>query len=423
MSMMGTAVSGMLADSNWLSTISQNVSNANTTGYKTAETDFAAVVDAVGSTTSAGGGVTTSVISLNSLQGDDVGTSTDTNLAISGDGYFVVSDSSGDLFLTRNGSFTTDSSGNLVNSAGYYLMGYNVQDGSAAGASNSLAGMTKVNVTASGDKATATTSGTLSVNLDADATAVTATADLPSANATTSTYTSETSIVTYDDLGGSQTVNVYYTKTGANTWEVDAYNAADATDGGFPYSSGPIATATLNFDSTTGALSSVTENGTTNTTGTFTFTVPTGQSMTLNMSSTTQLESAFSVNASTVNGNAPSSLTGISFSSTGTLSFEYSNGETSAAYDIPLATVASEDSLTSITGGVYEANEKSGTVRVGTAGSAGLGTIASSELEDSTVDLATELTQMIEAQSSYQANSKVFQTGSDILDILNNLKS
>ena len=154
-----------------------------------------------------------------------------------------------------------------------------------------------------------------------------------------------------------------------------------------------------------------------------TFTVPNGQSMSLNLGQTTQLASSFAVNASTANGNAPSSLTGVTISSDGTLDFEYSNGVSSPGYEIPLATVASEDNLTAVNGNAYQANQNSGTVRVGVAGTGGLGTIASSSLEDSTVDLATELTDMIQAQSAYQANSKVFQTGANLLDILNNLKA
>jgi len=143
----------------------------------------------------------------------------------------------------------------------------------------------------------------------------------------------------------------------------------------------------------------------------------------LDVSNTTQLASSFAVNQATANGNAPSSLTGVTISADGTLDFQYSNGVSSPGYDIPLATVASEDNLTSINGNAFQANQNSGTVRVGTAGTGGLGTVASSSLEDSTVDLATELTNMIQAQSAYQANSKVFQTGADLLDILNNLKS
>ena len=107
--------------------------------------------------------------SLNSLQGSVVGTSTTTDLAIKGDGYFVVSDSGGALYLTRNGSFVPDANGNLVNSAGYYLMGYNVQSGAASGTTNSLAGMVKVNTITSGEAATPTTTGTLAVNLPSTA--------------------------------------------------------------------------------------------------------------------------------------------------------------------------------------------------------------------------------------------------------------
>ncbi len=432
MSMLGTAVSGMLANSNWLSTISQNIANANTTGYKNSETDFSAIVDQAGSASSAGGGVDTSVQNLNSLQGNVVGTTVPTDLAIQGDGYFIVSDSSGNTFLTRNGSFVPDAQGDLVNSAGYYLMGKDVQNGQPTG-SISVGDLTKVNVTTSGELDTPTTSGALSLNLDASATTVAA-ADLPSVypNTANTAYTSETSMVTYDNLGGSQTINLYLTNAGPNaagdpTWEVDAYSAADASaGGGFPYSAAPLATGTLTFNPTTGALTGVTETVggvTTTTASTFSLTVPNGRTMSLDLSSTTQLESAFAVNASSANGNAAGTLTGTSFSSNGTLSFIYSNGETNPGYDIPLATVASEDNLTSVNGDAYEANEASGAIRPALPGNSGLGTLVSSSLEDSTVDLATELTQMIEAQSSYQANSKVFQTGADLLDVLNNLKA
>jgi len=416
MSLMGTAVSGMLGDTSWLSNISQNVANANTTGYKNAETEFATVVDQVGAASSAGGGVTATLRSLNSLQGSVVGTSTTTDLAIKGDGYFVVSDASGALYLTRNGSFVPDADGNLVNSAGYYLMGYNVQSGAASGTTNSLAGMVKVNTITSGEAATPTTTGTLAVNLPS--TAAVDTGTLPATNTAASTYTEETSLVVYDNLGAAHTLNVYFTKTGSTaagyTWQADIFDAADAsaTTGGFPYSA-ELATQTLNFN-TSGVLTSGSP---------VTFTVPNGQSMSLNLGQTTQLASSFAVNASTANGNAPSSLTGVTISSDGTLDFEYSNGVSSPGYEIPLATVASEDNLTAVNGNAYQANQNSGTVRVGVAGTGGLGTIASSSLEDSTVDLATELTDMIQAQSAYQANSKVFQTGANLLDILNNLKA
>jgi flagellar hook protein FlgE len=408
MSLMGTAVSGMLANSNWLSNISQNVANANTTGYKDIDTEFATVVDEVGNSSSAAGGVTTTAAAMNTQQGSVVGTTTATDLAVKGDGYFIVSDAAGDIYLTRNGSFTPDSEGNLVNSAGYYLMGYNVQGGSSTtGTSNSLAGLVKVNTISSGEAATPTTDGTLAVNV-------------PSSDATaTDPTTPETSLVVYDNLGAAHTIDFTYsyskTTYDANNnitgyvWNVSVTDATDSAD--------PVTLltppATLTFNA----------NGDLTTGSPLTFTVPNGESVNLDVSNTTQLASSFAVNQATANGNAPSSLTGVTISTDGTLDFQYSNGVSSPGYNIPLATVASEDNLTSINGNAFQANQNSGTVRVGTAGTGGLGTVASSSIEDSTVDLATELTNMIQAQSAYQANSKVFQTGADLLDILNNLKS
>jgi len=413
MSILNTSVSGMLADSNWLSSISQNVANANTTGYKNVETDFSSLVDQIAGGNPDFGGDATTQVSLNSLQGNVVSTSTPTDLAIQGAGFFVVSNASGELFLTRNGSFTPDASGNLVNSAGYYLMGAAVQDGASPLAANSLTGLVKVNVDDAGQKATATTAASLAANLPSTATPVAA-ADLPSANSVNSTYTEATSLVVYDNLGGAHTINLYFTKTGSNTWEVDAYDASTASaGGGFPYSSGPLATQTLAFSSTTGALASGSP---------LSIAVPNGQTMSLDLSGMTQLAAAFNVTSATANGNAPSSVTGVSVATDGTLTFNYADGTSAAAYDIPLANVASPDNLTSVNGDAFLPNATSGPVYLGTAGGAGFGSIESSSLESSTVDLATELTEMIQAQSAYEANSKVFQTGADILDVLNGLK-
>ncbi len=114
---------------------------------------------------------------------------------------------------------------------------------------------------------------------------------------------------------------------------------------------------------------------------------------------------------------------GVSIAADGALSFNYTNGASIAAYDIPLANVASPDNLTSINGNAFSCQTlPQARSFSGPPGAGSFGTIDSSSLESSTVDLATELTDMIQAQSSYQANSKVFQTGADILDVLNGLK-
>lgn len=413
MTILNASVSGMLADSNWLSSISQNVSNANTTGYKNAETDFSTMVDQVSNGASDGAGVMTSTISLNALQGNVVSSQTTTNLAVQGSGFFVVSDASGALYLTRNGSFVQDASGNLVNSAGYYLMANNVQNGQSAAPANSVSSLQKVNVVSAGLTPVPTTSGTLAVNLPATAATVAA-ANLPSANSATSTYSEETSLVVYDNLGGAHTVNIYFANEGNGNWEIDAFDASKAAPGGgFPYSSGPLATQTVTF----GSMGSPPSGSS------LTFTVPGGQSTSLDLSETTQLDAPFGVTSATANGSAPSSFKDVSIAADGTLSYDYANGASVAAYDIPLANVESPNNLSSANGNAFQTNARSGPLYLGTAGGSSFGTIDSSSLESSTVDLATELTNMIEAQSAYQANSKVFQTGANILDVLNSLKS
>ena len=405
---MNASVTGMNAQSNYLANIGQNISNADTVGYKEADTQFSTLVDqaAVGQT-SAGG--VSSVTRLDvSQQGTLEGSTTATDLAISGNGFFVVSNGGGQQFLTRSGSFVPDASGNLVNAAGYYLNGYSLANGAPTIASNSLTGMQVVNVNGTGLSATATTSGTLTANLPSTD-SVAAAANLPSVNSASSTYSEKTSMVMYDKLGASQTIDLYMANTGGNSWEVTAYNHADASSsGGFPYSSGPLATQTLDFSST-GDLTSGSP---------LSIPVPGGATMSLNLSGMTQLAGSFSVATSTVNGNAPASVSSVTIGTDGTLSYQLSNGSTVAGYKIPLASVASPDNLQPITGNAFSVNILSGQPSVGTAGTGELGTINSSELEQSTVDIATELTNMIVAQRGYEANSQVFKAGADLLSNL-----
>jgi flagellar hook protein FlgE len=416
MSVLNTSVSGMLADSNWLSTIAQNVSNANTTGYKNTDTDFTAMLTASGDTPQLAG-VATNTVSYNGLQGQVASTQTSTNLAVQGSGFFIVSNSSGDIFLTRNGSFVPDAEGNLVNSAGYYLMAVpTTPDNAASQTVNSITGLQKVNVDGQAASATPSTEATLTLNLNASD-GVVAAADLPSKNIAASTYSSETTITAYSDLGGAENLDLYFTNEGGGKWEVDAYNAADAASGGgFPYTSGPLATTTLTFNTSTGDLASTSATS-------LSIPVPSGQTMSLDLSNATQLDTSFAITSSTINGNAPGTVSGVTVANNGIMSFDYTNGASAAAYIIPLANVESVDNLTSVMGQAYQVSDASGQMQINNPQSAGMGEIESSSLEGSTVDLATELTNMIQAQSAYEANSKVFQTGTDLFDVLNNLKS
>jgi flagellar hook protein FlgE len=149
--------------------------------------------------------------------------------------------------------------------------------------------------------------------------------------------------------------------------------------------------------------------------------IPNGQTLNVDVSGMTQLASDFGISNNNINGNAPATFQSVSVSTNGIVNEVYSNGAQVPVFKIPLATVASVNSLTPVAGDAYQANSQSGSLVVGAANEGGFGSINGNELESSTVDLATELTNMVVAQNSYSANSKVFQVGSELLEELSNL--
>lgn len=413
---MNASVTGMAAQSNYLANIGQNIANSGTIGYKKADTQFSTLVDQAGVGQTSSGGVATVTSSLISQQGTLESTTSSTDLAVSGNGYLVVSNAAGQQFLTRAGSFVPDASGNLINSAGYFLNGYSLANGTPTMASNSLTGMQVVNVNSASLSATPSTTGTLTANLPSTD-AIVAAANLPSANASTAAYSEKTSMVVYDNLGASHTIDIYMSKTATNTWEATAFDHAGASaTGGFPYSAVgselvPLKSATLSFSASNGQLAASSASS-------LSIAVPSGGTLALDLSGMTQLAGSFAVSTSTVNGNAASSVSSLTIGGDGTLAYQLSNGSTVAAYKIPLASVASPDNLQQQTGNVFSPNILSGQASVGTAGTGQFGTIKANELEESTVDVATELTNMIVAQRGYQANSQVFKAGADMLSTL-----
>ncbi len=407
-----TSIMGMSAQSDALANISENIANSSTTGYKNATTHFLTVLNGFQSGETFGGGVTTRSRYDVTAQGALTHTGSSTDLAIRGNGFFVVSDGSGATFLTRAGSFVPDASGRLVNAAGYYLMGFPADAAPSASATNALASMTVVQIRSDRLYANPTTQATLSANLPANATIVSA-ANLPSTNTAGAKFSAKTSVTVYDNLGASKVLDIYYAKTANNSWEMTAYDHAGATNGGFPYSAGPIATQSLTFDPANGSLLSGSP---------LNIALTGGATIALDMSNTTQLGAPFGVNNLVVNGNAAGAIRQVNISEDGTLNYQIDNGQLVPAYKIGLATVSSPTHLTNISGNVYAANGDSGPMYAGSAGSGGLGTIQSSTLEASTVDLATELSSMIIAQRAYTANTQSFQVASEILQVLNNLK-
>jgi flagellar hook protein FlgE len=411
---MRTSASGMAAQANRLSTVADNIANSNTTGYKRASTEFSSILLESGSEYLSGS-VKTNVRYAISEQGAFSYTTSATDLAVNGNGFFVVSDTNDQTFLTRAGSFVKNGDGDLVNAGGFRLMGYSLANGPPNVVANSPGGLEVVNIGNLALQANPSNLGSLFVNLPSNASIVAA-ADLPSANAATATYTAKTSLVAYDNLGNQVTVDVYASKTAAETWEITVFDQAEAAaGGGFPYTAGPLVTDTLTFDPTTGQLDGASPTG-------VSIPIPNGATVDLDMSQSSQLAAEYMVLEATVNGNAPSQVERVEISDDGFLFAVFENGARVATYQIPLATVASPDNLKPLAGNVFSPGIDSGDVQIGFAGSGALGTIVSSALEQSTVDIASELTTMIESQRSYTVNSKVFQTGADLMDVLVNLK-
>lgn len=417
---MRTGVSGMNAQSSKLGTVADNIANSSTTGYKRAQTEFSSMLLSQGSGTYNSGGVEAQTIYSISEQGAMSYTTSGLDLAVSGNGFFVVADKTGESqALTRAGSFVADGEGNLVNAAGYYLQGYPIEDGaSPTPAANGLGGLESVNISQNALEAVPTDSATLWANVPEDA-AIVAAGSLPSDNVAGSTYSAKTSMVVYDNLGNEVTLDIYYTKTtetaADSEWEVAIFNADDAAaGGGFPYSSAALSTQTLTFDVTTGELTAASATD-------INVTVPNGQTFDIDLSTSTYLAADFTVTEVDANGNAPSAVESVEFGDDGTLYAVYANGDRKAIYQIPLADVPSPDKLTPVSGNLFELSLDSGDVRVGFPGEGGFGDLMSGALEGSNVDLASELTSMIESQRGYSANSKVFKAGSDLLEELVNL--
>lgn len=411
--LMRTSASGMEAQANRLGTVADNIANVNTTGYKRASVEFSSFVPVRATNDYVSGSVSRTIRNSISEQGNLNATTSVTDLAINGNGFLVVSDPEGSPFLTRAGSFVKNGDGELVNAAGYYLMGYPLDQGTPAIVANGTAGLERVTISELALQSVPSTEGVFYVNLPAEA-AIVAPGDLPSMNLPTSVYTAKTSLVTVADLGLEVTLDIYWAKTAANTWEITVYDRAEEAPGGeFPYGAGPLVTSAVTFDGTTGELLAP---------GSITVPVPGGSPLVLDLSESSQLATDYIVVDASVNGSGPSAVDRIEIDEEGVMYAIYENGARVETYRIPLANVASPDNLQPLAGDVFTPTATSGDLTIGFPREGGLGSLRSNTLEQSTVDLANELTTMVEAERHYSVNSKVFQTGADLLDVLVNLK-
>lgn len=405
-----TGVSGMNAQSNRISTVAENIQNASTTGYKRTSTEFSSLLlDSVDYGNYNSGAVETTVRRAVGENGAIASTTSDSDLAISGNGFFVVKDVAGAPFLTRAGNFVVDGpTGNLVNAGGFTLMGYSLANGAPNPVLNGIADLEPINVSRMGQDARPSLKASIGGNLSFE-TPVSTTYYDPDRSISNPvlTYSKKSSLKVYDNVGQAKILDVTMTKTGANSWSVKFYD--QATPGSFPYS--PLSTTTLTFDA----------NGKVASGGSATVAVPNGRSMEIDLSSVTQLSGDYALSG-TADGSAPTAVTGTAFGNDGTVYAIYADGTRRAAFKVPLADVSSPDNLTPRAGNVFTTSVDSGDIQVGFAAQNGRGTLKAGALEQSNVDVSSELTTMIESQSVYTANSKVFMTGNEMIETLMNLK-
>lgn len=410
---MRTSVSGMAAQADRIATISDNVANTGTAGYKRGLVEFSSLVVATSPAGYESGAVEVAARRAIGQQGVLRATSSPTDLAIEGNGFFAVRGADGELRLTRAGGFRENASGELVNAAGFRLLGYDLSGGAATGgAVNGSAGLVPVTARATSLTAEASRVGRLAVNLPSAAALATT---LPSTNSAASSFAAKSSVVAYGKLGEEITLDLYFARTGAGQWEVAAFDRRQAgAGGGFPYGGGPLGTATLAFGPN-GALTNAPA-------ARLSITPAGGETIDLDLAASTQLATSFAVAEVEMDGRAPLARSRIEVSDAGVVSAVTDDGNRVSLFRLPMVSVAGTDGLRAVGGEAYATTEASGEMLFGDAGASGRGLVRAGMLEQSNVDLSSELTDMIDAQRSYTANSRVFQTGSELMDVIVNLK-
>jgi flagellar hook protein FlgE len=402
-----TGLSGLNAASRNLDVIGNNIANANTIGAKVARAEFSEIVAA--STIAANGrtegiGVEVATVSQQFTQGSVNVTGSALDIAINGAGFFRVTQPDGSAAYTRGGEFKLDTDGNIVTNAQAKLMGYpTTADGVAT--SSTLQPMQIP--TGSPIPARATTSIAAEVNLNASAQVWNAT--VPTVPLTT--Y--GTSLNVFDSQGSAIPASIYMRKTANDTWQVYTDPTSDAT-------ATASLVATLNFDTTGQLASSVPAVPTLPITspnpniGTF--------SATLDLAETTQYATAFAVTDLTQDGYAPGDFVSLSIGEDGVIKARYSNGQTQASGQIALADFRNVQGLRPSANGTWVETVASGQPIVGEPGVGKFGSLRAGALEESNIDLTSELVNMMTAQRTYQANAQTIKTQDQVLSTLTQLR-
>jgi flagellar hook protein FlgE len=421
---MNTGIAGMSAEGQALGVVGDNVANTNTIGYKQSRALFEDVLGgAMGTPGAVGAGVRMTRAQQIFAQGSLLNTGQPTDLALSGDGFFVVHGTLDGLtgdFYTRAGQNTLSSGGQLVDPNGLAIQGYGANpDGTFGPATGSI------QVPTAALQPHATSKLDVTANLDSTA-AIPATWDPQNPGATSNFSTSMT---VYDSLGNSHAVNVYFDETAAGSWDYHALVDGGELAGGTAGQNVDVASGTLSF-TTAGALQSVSAGagGTVDFNGAtaaqplnFNFGNPISNGGT-GLGGTTQFAASSSISSQSQDGYASGSFTGIQIDSSGVVNGVYSNGQKLPVAQLVVAKFRSNDGLGRAGHNVWVATRDSGDASLGTAGSGGRPSIVAGALEQSNVDIAQQFVDLIGHQRAFQANSKTITTVDEMLQDIVNLK-
>ncbi len=417
-SSLAAGVAGLNANATRLATISDNIANSSTYGYKRAQSDFhSLVIQGAGGSSYSAGGVRSTTMRVIDERGPLISTSNPTDFAISGRGMLPVTtavsvkNDNGNLplQLMTTGSFRPDDTGLLVNETGQVLMGWpaNIDGTIPSFPRDTIAGLEPVRVGVNQFAGDPTTSMTLGVNLPATATELGSAGD-----------SEDLSIEYFGNMGTSETLDITFTPEvppagTQNTWSMTIH---DSAAGG-----AVVGQFTLEFDNsraTGGTLSdvAVVSGGPyDDTTGIITLAAA-GGPIELNIGTygdpngMTQLSDSFAPTAIEKNGSPVGNLTSVEADANGFLHAIYDIGFTRTIYQIPLVDVPNPNGLVALSDQAYEVSPESGAFFLWDAGDGPTGELIGYSREESATDVAAELTQLIQTQRAYSSNAKVIQT-------------
>ncbi len=405
-----TALSALNATSTAIDVIGNNLANMNTTGFKGSDLSFRDLISQASgdgtAETQIGLGTAQPLTVQQFTQGAIQTNSGPLDAAIQGQGFFITQSPEGNTYYTRDGTFQLDSAGNLLTSTGAQVQGWTATN--STGTINTSGAISGIQISSGAlSPPVATTNMSVDLNLNSAATAD-ATSDF------------STPVTVYDSLGKSHILTVSFEKTDTNTWSYQvSIPGADVTAGtaGTPYDI-PNASGTMTFD-TTGQLTSPAAGSP------IAVAIPGlsdgASDMNINWDPynngagrITQFGQASAASASSQDGAAAAELVSVSISDGGAITAQYSDGVQSTVGQVALAAISNPNTLVDVGNNDYQLSAATADPSVGTPGTGGRGTVVGGALEASNVDLATQFTNLITFQRSYEANAHVVTTADQL---------